>query len=101
MRSFDLTLAAEDDLTGIWLYTHKTWGQSQAETYFDQIVACCESIGDATAKSKAVKGLSDDIHVYRCQHHYIFFMPEKRPVILAILHERMDLLQRLRARLDG
>ena len=41
MQSYDLTLAAEEDLRDIWRYTYETWGFEQAETYFDRIEACC------------------------------------------------------------
>ena len=44
MKIYDLTLAAEEDLRGIWLYTCKTWGFEQAERYFDRIEACCEAV---------------------------------------------------------
>ncbi len=100
MRNIDLTLAAEEDLTKIWLYTYNTWGLEQADKYYDQIVMCCEKIGDDSAFSKLLEGLENDIHVYRCEHHYIFFLLSKRPIVLAILHERMDFVKRLQKRLN-
>lgn len=100
MRNFELTLAAEEDLTGIWLYTHDTWGFDQAEKYYDQIVSCCEAVGSGKARSKPVKGLTDNINVHRCEQHYIFFLPSERPIILAILHGRMDFVARLQERLS-
>lgn len=104
MPNFDLTLAAEDDLTKIWLYTHETWGFEQAEHYYDLIAACCEAVGSGKARLKPVTGLQSDVHVHRCEQHYIFYLPpntspNKRPVILAILHGRMDFVQRLKDRL--
>ena len=99
MRHVDLTVAAEEDLTQIWLYTHHTGGFDQAEKYYDQIGACCEAVGRGAARSKPVEGLSDAIHVHRCEQHYIFFLPSKRPIILAILHGRMDFMARLEDRL--
>lgn len=98
MRGFDLTQAAEEDLTGIWLHTHATWGLDQADNYFDLIVACCEAIGRGTALSKIVDGLTSGIRVHRCEQHYIFFIDNTRPVVLAILHGRMDFLERLKER---
>lgn len=98
MKNVELTLAAEEDLGGIWLYTHETWGFDQAEKYYDQIVSCCEAVGSGKARAKSVEGLSDDIHVHRCEQHYIFFMPRERPIILAILHGRMDFVRRLSER---
>jgi toxin ParE1/3/4 len=99
MRHVDLTTAAEEDLTEIWLYTYEKWGFEQAEKYYDQIVSCCEAVGGGKARSKPVKGLTDDIHVHRCERHYIFFVPDERPIVLAILHGRMDFLARLQGRL--
>jgi toxin ParE1/3/4 len=65
MQSYDLTLAAETDLRGIWRYTYKTRGLEQAEKYFDQIEACCEAVGGGRAGSKALDGLQEGVHLYR------------------------------------
>ena len=37
MASYDLTLAAEEDLRDIWRYTLETWGSEQADKYLDQL----------------------------------------------------------------
>ena len=36
-----------------------------------------------------------------CEHHYIFFLNTDKPIILAILHEKMDLMLRLNKILSG
>lgn len=99
MPSYDLTLAAETDLRDIWRYTYKTWGFDQAEKYFDQIEACCEAVGDGRARSKVLEGLQEGVHIHRCEHHFIVWLAGARPVIIAILHERMDFVRRLKSRL--
>ena len=99
MPTYDITLAAETDLRGIWRYTYDTWGFDQAEKYFDQIEACCKAVGDRQARSKALDGLQDGVNVYRCGHHVIVWLVGNRPIIIAILHERMDFMQRLKGRL--
>lgn len=99
MRSYELTLATEADLRGIWSYTYETWGFDQAETYFDRIAACCESVGHKQAQSKTLDGLPDGIGIHRCEHHYIVWLDDDRPIIIAILHERMDFVRRLKDRL--
>jgi len=99
MRSYDLTLAAEEDLRGIWSYSHEKWGLDQAEAYFGRIETCCEAVGERRARSKTLDGLPDGIRIHRCEHHYVFWLDGKRPTVIAILHERMDLLRRLKARL--
>jgi len=53
------------------------------------------------AIEKSVFEHRDDIRVSRCQHHYVFFVRDDDlgTLILAVLHENMDLLERLRQRL--
>jgi toxin ParE1/3/4 len=63
------------------------------------IVSCCKAVVCGKARSKPVDGLLDGILVHRCEQHYIFFMGTDRPIILAILHGRMDFMRRLRDRL--
>ena len=99
MAGYELTPAADADLGNIWDYTYETWGFDQADKYFDLILACCEAIAAGTARSKFVEGLAEGLRVHRCQHHYIFFLVGSRPVVLAILHERMDFFARLKDRL--
>lgn len=99
MPSYGLTLAAETDLRDIWRYTYKTWGFDQAEKYFDQIEACCEAVGDGRARSKGLEGLQEGVLIHRCEHHFIVWLAGTRPVIIAILHERMDFVRRLKSRL--
>ena len=43
----------------------------------------------------------EKLRVIRCEHHYVFYCLRKGqcPLIIAVLHENMDLLSRLRARL--
>lgn len=99
MKTFDLGLAAEEDLRGIWRYTYETWGLGQAEKYFDRIEACCEAVGAGRVRPASFRELPDDVRVHRCEHHYIIWLAGDRPVIIAILHERMDFVRRLADRL--
>ena len=99
MQSYDLTLAAETDLRDIWRYTYKTWGPEQADKYFDQIEACCEAVGDRRASLQALLRWQESVHIRRCEHRFIVWLAGSRPVIVAILHERMDFVRRLKGRL--
>lgn len=99
MKRYDLTLAAEEDLRGVWRYTHETWGIDQAERYFDRIEACCEAIADGRAPSRSHDELPEEVRILHCEHHYIVWLPGDRPTVIAILHERMDFVRRLKARL--
>lgn len=52
MASYDLTLAAEEDLRGIWQYTLETWGPEQADKYLDELGDCFDAIAIRRAPSK-------------------------------------------------
>ncbi len=60
---------------------------------------CSAAVGERRARSKTLEGLPDGIRIHRCEHHYIVWLDEVRPTVIAILHERMDFVRRLKARL--
>lgn len=98
MSSYDLTTAAENDLHDIWDYTFETWGAAQADKYLDQLDSCCEQIGTGQMRYKTFEELPDNIRVGRCQHHYIFWLDGPKLIVIAMLHERMDMVRQLAAR---
>ena len=99
MNVVRFTASAEEDLIGIWLYTHETWGAKQADDYQNKIIACCQFLADKKLRGKSITGM-DHTKLRRCEHHLIFFTADQEGlVILAVLHERMDILERLRNRL--
>lgn len=102
MRPYDLTPSALDDLKEIARYTLTTWGKKQSLTYADLLEKHFCAIAARTAYGRTFSKRYPQILVSRCEHHYIFYLhPEgKPPCILAILHERMDIVNRLKNRLD-
>lgn len=99
MPSYELTQAAEEDLRDIWRYTFETWGPGQADKYLDQLGDCFDAIGSREAPPRSLPQLPDEACIHRCQHHYIFWIVIDRPIIFAVLHENMDVVQRLADRL--
>lgn len=99
MAGYDLTNAAEDDLRGIWTYTHETWGADQADRYLDQIEACFDAVASCRAQSRQFERLPSDVSIHRCQHHFIVWLAGPRPIIVAVLHERMEFIRHLKDRL--
>ena len=99
MALYTFTRSAKEDLLGIWLYTRETWGEAQADRYQDDLHRCCEQIANANVRANPVPGI-DGANAFRCRHHYIFFVERRETIIIiAVLHERMDLIERLRDRL--
>jgi plasmid stabilization system protein ParE len=102
MPDFLLTVGAEADLNDIAIYTVDTWGVEQARKYDNALTHHFGELSDGTIRTKAALPARDDVRVSRCEHHYVFSVKRRgATVILAVLHERMDLLARFRARLES
>ncbi len=102
MPDYELTPDAEADLHDIALYTLKTWGLAQMGRYEAVLENNLKGIGAGETLTRPVFEHRSDICVSRCEHHYVFaqMREDEVPLIVAVLHEKMDLLVRLRARLE-
>lgn len=102
MLPYDITPAAAADLRGIARHTLDQWGPRQQQRYARQLETCCHAIGDRSAVSRTFSDRYPSVQVMRCRHHYIFYVNPvgRNPLIIAFLHERMDLTTRLETRLS-
>ena len=99
MVSYRFTRSAPEDLVDIWLYTEAAWGEAQADRYQDAIHECREKIAAGATHTKPVPELNG-VRSHHCQRHRLFFaVQDQGVVIIAVLHERMDPIKRLRGRL--
>lgn len=98
-----LTMAAEADLRDIIRYSREKWGAAQTRRYVAKLARGIERIADNVSSSKDMSALHPGLRMDRCEHHYIFCLPrdDAPALIVAILHERMDLMTRLADRLDA
>lgn len=101
MLPYELTPLAEQDLKEIARYTLKEWGKKQSIRYARLLEDHFHGIANRTVTSRTVFEQFPDVYVTRCKHHYIFYLYQngKRPRIIAVLHERMDMLTRIGKRL--
>jgi toxin ParE1/3/4 len=101
MAGFELARSAESDIRSIALYTLKEWGAKQAARYAANLDAHFEAIGSGKARSRIFLKHRPELRVSRVEHHYVFHLVRemKCPLILAVFHENMDLMTRLRDRL--
>ena len=101
MAGYAFTGEADADLDGIVEYTRRQWGDGQARRYLAQLRQSLDQIADDSGRHKIVTNLSRPVRVLRCQQHYIYCLPrsQKPVLIIAILHERMDLTARIAERL--
>ncbi len=102
MQYYELTASAQEDLKIIARYTFTKWGKKQSLRYAELLETQFRKIADRTIYSRTFSKRFPQILVSRCEHHYIFYVhPESKiPLIIAALHERMDMLARLKDRLE-
>lgn len=96
-----LTDAAEADLRDIIRYTRKQWGAAQVRRYIGDLEAGIDRLVAREGTFKDMSEFYPSLHMAHCGHHYVFCLPrEGAPsLIVAILHERMDLMARVATRL--
>jgi len=101
MLPYSLTQQAERDIEDIARYTLKQWGKDQSMRYAGMLERCFREIATGAVYSRSFSGSYPQVKVCHCEHHYIFYIhPDKKPpIIIAVLHERMDMLVRLKKRL--
>lgn len=101
MAIYQLSNEAELDLENIAEYTINRHGETQMYVYIAQLEADAEQLANGKGQYKELKEVHANLRVKKSGKHYIFgLIYNKAPmVVIAILHERMDLLQRLQNRL--
>ncbi len=97
-----LTRSAAADLHEVVRYTLQLWGKAQCQTYIAQIEEAAKELALGKGLYKTRDDLVPGLRVRRAGHHYLFCIPRRNQpaLILAILHERMDMIARLQERLD-
>lgn len=101
MTAWRLPQAAEADLRAVIRYSRDEWGTEQARSYAGAIEQAIQQLVDHPHRHRALPAVHPDVRIARCGRHLIFALPmDGGPtLILAILHECMDLLARLLHRL--
>ncbi len=93
MAEYKLTNKAVEDLSKIWDYTFEVWSESQADKYFDSLIANCQEIANNPDLGKNYDGISTQLYGLKVNRHIIFYrtLEEEDIEITRILHERMNL----------
>lgn len=101
--AYVLTATAATELRDIVSYTYTRWGDRQAGLYSAKLLNCMNAVATGRGIFRDMDALHPGLRMIRCQRHYIFcLMRENGPaLIVALLHERMDLMMRLAERLES
>jgi toxin ParE1/3/4 len=100
---FVLTEAAEADLRDIVRYTRKNWGDAQVRRYVAELEDAAELLALGKGHFRELSDIYPGLRTIRCKHHYIFCLlrNDAPALIVALFHERMDLMTRLKRRLES
>jgi len=102
LTSCILTEAAESDLRSILRYTREQWGDVQLQKYITVLEKGIVDLAEGKGSFKDMSAIFQKLRMSRCGNHYIFCLPrEDEPaLIIAIFHEKMDLMARLSDRIE-
>ncbi len=97
MAKFKFTNRAVKDLTQIWNYTVNKWTENQADSYYLMLIENCKEIAYNSDLGKNYSEVIENLLGFKAGRHIIFYrIIEKNEVeILRILHEQMDLKNRI------
>ena len=97
MSNFELTNKAVEDLSKIWNYTFEVWSERQADKYYKMLISNCQEIADNPVLGKSYHGIARNLLGIKANRHIIFYrtINENSVEITRILHERMDLKNRI------
>ncbi|WP_347331366.1 type II toxin-antitoxin system RelE/ParE family toxin [Marinimicrobium locisalis] len=96
VKAVRITPRAKNDLRDIWQYGAETWGEDQADTYFNTLFEAMEGLALEPGKGRTRPELLSQCSSYICGTHIIYYRERSNAVeILGVLHQRMDALSQL------
>lgn len=98
MAKFQLSNKAVKDLTDIWNYTVEEWSEQQADQYYKMLIDSCGKIAEnSTLFGQKYDEIAENLLSFKANKHLIFYKiaDAETIFIVRILHERMDLKNRV------
>jgi toxin ParE1/3/4 len=102
MKCYNLTKDAENDLREIARYTLDKWGKEKLQKYRDGLKVVFNKIGRNEIKKHQFSKNLPELLVIKYNYHFIFYLPDslEKPVIIGVIHERRNIVERLAGRLS-
>jgi toxin ParE1/3/4 len=91
MARFKLTPRAEQDLDQIYIFSHREFGERQAEAYLLSFEQCFEKLQASPGLGRSIEHIRPGYRRYNHGSHAVFItlIPEGI-LIVRVLHQRMD-----------
>jgi len=97
MANYQLTNKAVDDLSQIWKYTLEVWSEKQADIYYQKLIVTFQEIAISPNSGRNYTNVVENLLGFKVNKHIIFYriLTEDNIEIIRVLHEQMDLKNRL------
>jgi toxin ParE1/3/4 len=98
MVRYRFTNKAVEDLTNIWNYTLNEWSENQADIYYRMLIETCEKAAINPNLGRDYSNITEFLFGIKSGRHIIFYqkVEENQIEIIRILHEQMDIKNRLK-----
>ena len=96
---YKISEKANEDIEEIWLYTAETWSVQQADRYYNMILDEIEYIAEHPLCGRDYSDVRERYRCLKVKSHLIFYKHvanEKFVEIIRILHQKMDIEERLK-----
>ncbi len=97
-RAYKISNQALIDLEQIWLYTFKNWSIEQADRYYNLLINEMDYVSQNQESGKSMNHIKNGYRASKAKSHLVFYKTssESEIEIIRILHERMDIENRLK-----
>jgi len=93
---YKLTNDAENDLTDLYVYGFKEFGEEQAEKYFFEIEKCIKLLADTPMMCRERKEFTPSVRIHHHVSHLIIYTIEQEHIlVIRVLQNSMDLQRHL------
>ncbi len=95
---YKISVKASEDIENIWLYTFENWSLEQADRYINLIFDEIEYLANNSNSGKNFNHIRKNYRCSKVKSHLIFyrFIDKQNDIeIIRILHQRMDIENRL------
>ena len=91
MAKFELTGAADRDLTDIYIYSHAQFGERQADDYLLGLESCFVRLAEMSDLGRSIEHIRAGYYRFTHARHVIFYNKIEDGVrIVRVLHVAMD-----------
>ncbi len=97
-KAYKISNQALIDLEQIWLYTFRNWSIEQADRYYNLLINEMDYVSQNQESGKSMNHIKNGYRASKVKSHLIFYKTssESEIEIIRILHERMDIENRLK-----